>query len=134
MENKYLIIGTHGKFGEELVKSAEMIIGKMNNVYVFSLLPHMSMQDYLIDIEKAMVNMPKETLCLVDLFGGTPSNTFAALSKKYNNHVVSGVNLAMLLEVYMNMSAMDSEQLCTCAVSTGKDSCLNVIEKFNNRI
>ena len=45
MKNKYLLIGTHGEFGKELVKSAEMIMGKTENVYVFSLLPDMDPMD-----------------------------------------------------------------------------------------
>lgn len=34
-----IIVGTHGHFGEELVKSAELITGKMEGVRTLSLLP-----------------------------------------------------------------------------------------------
>ena len=37
--NKEIVICTHGKFGEELVHSAEMIVGPMKNIKIFSLLP-----------------------------------------------------------------------------------------------
>lgn len=43
---KKILIGTHGYFGEELLKSAEMIIGKIENVSVFSLAPTMSFEEY----------------------------------------------------------------------------------------
>ena len=33
-----IIVGTHGHFGEELVKSAELITGKMEGVWTLSLL------------------------------------------------------------------------------------------------
>ena len=42
-----IVIATHGRFGEEIVKSAEMITGKMENVQVLSLLPTMSFEDYM---------------------------------------------------------------------------------------
>ena len=32
MEKFNIVIGTHGRFGEELVKSASMIAGDMSNV------------------------------------------------------------------------------------------------------
>ncbi|MBU5584106.1 hypothetical protein KQJ29_31135, partial [Enterococcus sp. S181_ASV_20] len=41
-----IIVATHGQFGEELVKSAEMIIGPMQNVYNLSLLPEKSFEDF----------------------------------------------------------------------------------------
>lgn len=64
----------------------------------------------------------ERTLCLVDLFGGTPSNTFCALSRKYDNVVVTGLNLGILLEVYMNKDQMTVDELAgTCSKDcTGK--------------
>ena len=41
-----IFVCTHGKFGEELIKSAEMIAGKSENVYSFSLLPGMPPEEY----------------------------------------------------------------------------------------
>ena len=38
MSNHVFLICTHGRFGEELIKSAEMIGGQLKNVYAFSLL------------------------------------------------------------------------------------------------
>ena len=45
MANLNIIIGTHGRFGEEIIKSAEMIVGKMENVRAVSLLPEMSFEE-----------------------------------------------------------------------------------------
>ncbi|MEG0736068.1 MAG: hypothetical protein RR441_04320 [Longicatena sp.] len=38
MENFNIVIGTHGRFGEELVNSARMIAGALENVECCSLL------------------------------------------------------------------------------------------------
>ena len=40
MEKFNIVIGTHGRFGEELVKSASMIAGDMSHVKTCSLLPY----------------------------------------------------------------------------------------------
>lgn len=119
---KVLLLGTHGKFGEELIRSAEMILGELKNVRSFSLLPGMSVEDYMKEIEKCLQELPGGTLCLVDLFGGTPNNTFCALSQTYENVVVTGLNLAMLMEVYMNLDTLTTKELVDLAISTLQES------------
>ena len=49
-KEKKIIIGTHGKFGEELIKSAEMIIGNLENIKVFSLSSDMLPEEYYNNI------------------------------------------------------------------------------------
>ena len=115
MEKK-ILLGSHGRFAEELIKSAEMIVGELKNVRSFSLLPGMSLEEYMKEVDQELQREPERTLCLVDLFGGTPSNTFCALSRKYDNVVVTGLNLGMLLEVYMNKDLMTVDELAELAV------------------
>ena len=121
MENM-ILLGTHGRFGEELIRSAELILGEMKNVRSFSLLPGMALEDYLPPAAEALKELPKGTLCLVDLFGGTPCNAFCALSREYENVVEAGLNLAMLMEVYMNKDRLSGRELADLAVSTLKES------------
>lgn len=119
---KMILLGTHGRFGEELIKSAELILGEMKNVRSFSLLPGMALEDYVPSVKETLQGLPKGALCLVDLFGGTPCNAFCALSREYGNVVVTGLNLAMLMEVYMNMDQLSNQELAELAVSTLKES------------
>ena len=49
-----IFVCTHGRFGEELIKSAEMIAGKSENVYSFSLLPGMPPEEYKEMMEAAL--------------------------------------------------------------------------------
>ena len=127
-----LLIGTHGDFGKELVKSAEMIIGKMEGVYVFSLLPGMSLADYVQEIQPVLDGLEEPCLCLVDLFGGTPSNTFAALSAKYDIQVVTGLNLAMLIEAYTGLGTMTAEQLKEAAAAAFRESCKDIAAEMKH--
>lgn len=131
-ETNHLLIGTHGNFGEELTKSASMIVGELHNIHCFSLLPGMSVEEYMGQIMQVLQDLPEGTLCLVDLFGGTPSNTFAALSRKYHNVVVSGLNLAMFLEVYMNLQTKTTDDLVKLALTTLKESGKDVIKTIQN--
>lgn len=128
MDKNIIIIGTHGRFGEELIKSAEMIIGKIDNVKVFSLLPDMSPEEYSNDIESILKELPNRTLCLTDIFGGTPFNTFAILSKKYGNEVVTGLNLPMLIEALDNIDSMNIDEVLKNIENSSKDA----IKIFSN--
>ena len=127
MEKK-ILLGSHGRFAEELIKSAEMIVGELKNVRSFSLLPGMSLEEYMKEVDQELQREPERTLCLVYLFGGTPSNTFCALSRKYDNVVVTGLNLGMLLEVYMNKDLMTVDELAELAVKIAQESSKNATE------
>lgn len=96
MEMKILVC-THGRFGEELIRSAEMIGGKLRNITAVSLLEDMSMDDYYAAVKEGL-DEQSVYLCLTDLFGGTPCNTLLNLSRDYNMEILCGVNLPMLLE------------------------------------
>lgn len=126
MTNKDLLILTHGKFGEELVNSAQMIAGPMENVKALSLMPEMSADTFKSNVEEYLMEAKDEVICLVDLFGGTPSNTILYLTQKYDVTIISGVNLPMLLEVYMNLNSLNKESLAELAVETMVQSGKNV--------
>ena len=53
-DNLWIFVCTHGRFGEELIKSAEMIAGETENVFSFSLLPGMPPEDYHSMLEKQL--------------------------------------------------------------------------------
>lgn len=53
--NKKILVCTHGRFGEELIKSAQMIGGNaFKNIKAVSLLPSMSMDDYYAAVAKEL--------------------------------------------------------------------------------
>lgn len=96
-----IIVATHGRFGEELVRSAEMIIGATENVHTLSLLPEKSFEDFYAEAREVFEAIEGPTIALLDLFGGTPSNVLTALTKQYGHKVLSGVNLPLFIDLYM---------------------------------
>ncbi|AEB07646.1 PTS system fructose subfamily IIA component [Coriobacterium glomerans PW2] len=101
-----IIIGAHGRLGRELINSAKMIFGTLEDVSNVSLLPGMSFEDFKRDAESILKSVEDDQiLVLTDLFGGTPCNVFSALSRQYGCSVVSGVNLPMLIELYASVSS-----------------------------
>ena len=121
--DKEIIICTHGRFGEELVHSAEMIVGPIKDIKVFSLLPGVDPFDYRKEIQEYVNNKADtEFLCMADLYGGTPSNILASLVPSRNVNVITGLNLAMLIEVYSQLSFKEIRDLINCALETLKTS------------
>lgn len=135
MKNFNIVIGTHGKFGEELVNSAQMIAGKMNHVTCCSLLPEFSFEEYMHFVDDTMRTKEGFTVVLVDIYGGTPCNVFTVLSKKYDYQVVTGLNLPMLIDLYLklsNMEAMPDEAvLLQETITTLQNSCVHTNKQLD---
>ena len=69
MSKLNIVIATHGKFGEEIIKSAEMIVGKMDNIKSVSLMPSMSFEEFTQQADAVLSDLNGNTLVLVDLYG-----------------------------------------------------------------
>jgi len=119
-----IIVATHGRFGEELVQSAEMIAGSTENVYVLSLLPSKSFEDFLMEATETLEKVTGPTIALVDLFGGTPSNVLTVLTRKYDHKVITGLNLPVFIELYMK--AMMADEIDLDVLS---NDCLTIINE-----
>ena len=135
MENNvWVFVCTHGRFGEELIKSAEMIAGEAENVFAFSLMPGMQPEDYRAMLEKQLEKLGDgKVLCLVDLFGGTPCTTCAILSKTYDMQVISGFNLAMYIEVTSQKGNYAVDELKSIGLATLRESGKDVVKLLNER-
>ena len=97
-----VIIGTHGIFSEEILKSAEMIFGTQENVGSVTFKPGEGVDDLVEKYNKLISELDCKdgVLFMVDLFGGSPFNAASILAMKHDNmEIVTGVNLPMILEV-----------------------------------
>lgn len=67
-------------------------------------------------------------LVLTDLYGSTPSNIAQKLTPHKHVHVVSGLNLSMLIRVF-NYPQLSLEELSDKAVSGGKDGISKIVSE-----
>jgi len=94
-----LVVVCHEDMGAELVKAAEMIVGKIDAAAAVSVKQE-SAPDVLRDeIQAAIkkVDRKKGVMLFTDMFGGTPSNIALAFLGE-NVEVVTGVNLSMIIK------------------------------------
>ena len=122
-----IIVGTHGIFAQELVKSCEMICGEQKNVRAVTLIPGEGPDDVVTKYEAAIKELDCDggVLFLNDLFGGSPYNAACRLvisNEKYG--IVTGVNLPMLIEMcsaQLMDDGSDIKELMQKAVDAGKN-------------
>lgn len=123
MKNRVLII-THGIFGIELKKSAEMIMGEREDVEALGLLPDQSIDDLRERAHEIIARNEAEgahTIVMCDLMGGSPSNVAVSCLSKADCEVLIGVNMPMLIEVIQGLDLdLDGTELANTAIESGK--------------
>lgn len=107
MEKEPILLLTHNGWGIELLKSIQVIAGKVENVQEVALMPEDSLEDYLTRVREKLdeLNWNKKLLVITDLKGGTPCNVALRLSKDYELVIISGLCSSLLLEAVMNQEA-----------------------------
>jgi mannose PTS system EIIA component len=94
-----LVIVCHEDMGTELVKAAEMIVGKIDAVETVAVKQDSAPEMLRERIQGAIrkVDRKKGVILFTDMFGGTPSNIALAFLGE-TLEVVSGVNLSMIIK------------------------------------
>lgn len=120
-----ILITTHGHAAEALRKTAEMIVGKQQNLVCLGFVPGENGELLLEKMRKAMTALDtrRGLLVFIDLWGGTPFHAASALAGEYGcSDIVSGVNVPMLVETLMNREDSDNlEQLVQTALASGRE-------------
>ncbi|WP_315109372.1 mannose/fructose/sorbose PTS transporter subunit IIA [Clostridium intestinale] len=117
-----IIVGTHGEFSREIVKSSEMIFGKQENIQYVTFNPGESADDLINKYESIMEELDYKDglIFMVDLFGGSPYNAASRVAVKEEHiDIVTGVNLPMLLEVFAVRDSMSIKELVKVAETAG---------------
>jgi PTS system mannose-specific IIA component len=95
-----LVVATHGKLAEELLRTAEAIVGRLEQAAAVSVGASSSMEEARARLAEAVhgVETGDGVLVLTDMFGGTPAN-LALTFLDERVEVVTGVNLPMILKL-----------------------------------
>ncbi|AIR66868.1 PTS mannose transporter subunit IIAB [Cedecea neteri] len=120
-----IVIGTHGWAAEQLLKTAEMLLGEQENVGWIDFVPGENaetlIEKYNAQLEK--LDTSKGVLFLVDTWGGSPFNAASRIVvDKEPYEVVAGVNIPMLVETLMSRDDNPTfDDLVAHAVETGRE-------------
>ncbi|KIS02694.1 PTS sugar transporter subunit IIA [Paucilactobacillus wasatchensis] len=132
MKRAFLVI-THGDMGIETVKSMELLMGPQENVTGLGLHPGESvdaLRDQAYDVLTKNEKSYDETIVLVDLLGGSPSNVSLSTLAKYRElKIVTGLSLPLLINL-LNFSEAenDTDKLINDSIDVAKDG-MKLIDK-----
>src|SRR5262245_34029692 len=117
-----IAIITHGHFGEELLRTAQEIVGRQEEALAFSVTSETGMENVCQFIEEAANRLQSSggVLFLVDMLGGTPCNAAVLKTKGATAEVVTGINLYMLISAFTHRSHLDLRALALKAAEDGK--------------
>ncbi|CYV64543.1 PTS sugar transporter subunit IIA [Streptococcus suis] len=124
-----VIVVAHGQFASGILTSLKLIAGEVENIEAIDFSEGMSAQELKARIKAAILG-EREVLILTDLLGGTPfkvSVELAAEQKEQNVVVLSGLNLAMILEANFSRLTDDLEQLVGKLITTSKDGIVDSV-------
>ncbi|MBP2652779.1 MAG: mannose transporter subunit [Firmicutes bacterium] len=131
-----IIIGTHGKLSEALLRSCEMICGPRENIAAVTLEPGESVEGLVEKYQAALRNLDVKdgVLFMTDLLGGSPYNAACRIAMEVdaeadNIGIITGANLPMLLEV-LNLGNIKIKEYVEVAQTAGKQG-IQVFERLN---
>ena len=94
-----VVIATHGRLAEEMVRTAEAVVGKLAMVAPVAVdASNPDIRGQLKDAIKS-VDTGDGVLLLTDLLGGSPTNLCVSFLAERKVEIVTGVNLPMLLKL-----------------------------------
>lgn len=119
-----ILVVTHRRLAEELIATAELIVGRVEGCVGLSLDPELPVDDLRQQIDNAMaeVNDGDGVIVLTDMFGGTPSNLSLSFLNQEGVEVVTGVNLPMLLKLAHSREEQRVDELARALKEYGRRS------------
>jgi mannose/fructose-specific phosphotransferase system component IIA len=117
------IVVTHGKLAEELVRTAELIVGKQEDLHAVS--GSDLCDESVIETIRGIISKRDDArvVVFVDYFGGSCCiNSVRAVEGEKGIKVISGVNLPVLLAFATKRGTMPFEEMVDHIIRRGRES------------
>jgi len=103
-----IVVAAHGELADAFVSAATLICGVLHDLHAVGLRPDDSPESFSERLVEAVAG-DAPVLILTDLVGGTPHNVALTLARGMPAAtVISGVNLAVLVEAATSTDALDA--------------------------
>lgn len=121
-----VLVITHGNFATEILKTAELIIGKQKQVTSLGLHYGDSIEEFSLKVKDTIeaLDTGEGVLVFADLFGASPYNAAAFSANKVKNtdfKCITGVNLPMLLEALTSRNGFNLNDLAKLCIKSGNE-------------
>ena len=118
-----VLVATHGRLAEGIRETMQFIMGDEGTVDVLNAYTSQEF-DMHKEAERLVNNLGAgdELIVAADLFGGSVANAFVQYMPTGKVHVVTGVNLPMLIELAASAGGeLSAEDLIETAIQTAKE-------------
>ncbi len=118
------LVVSHGHLAQELVASAEMIVGEISHIQAVSIGWHDDVNDARREIERRLAEVDTGTgvLLVTDMFGGTPSNIAYSFHEPGKVDIVTGANLPMIIRIAGQKEGEKLDALARAVRDQGRSS------------
>src|SRR5947209_13202501 len=118
-----VVVATHGKLAEEMIRTAETVVGHLDQVVPVSVVAAAPDMRAILKAAIQRVDQGDGVLLLTDLLGGSPTNLCVSFLTERKVEVVTGVNLPMLLKLGgLRTAGKPIEQLAHDLAEAGQKS------------
>lgn len=118
-----LVLVTHSGLAGELLKAAEMIVGKIECAEAVCIQAGEPVEKIMEDITEAVRKVSDEgAIVMTDMFGGTPSNMSLSFLEEGRVEVLTGVNLPMVIKFSSERGRAGIAELAVVLKDCGRES------------
>jgi fructoselysine and glucoselysine-specific PTS system IIA component len=116
------LIATHGQFASGVKSSLDIIIGQTENLFLIEAYVEEN-KGIESEMEAILENIGErdELIVFTDLLGGSITNQVLRSTQNRNVHVISGFNLALLIEVLMAGTDIPAPEIIESAIANAKE-------------
>ncbi len=99
----HYIIATHGNLAKGFESAMKLIIGEKENIHVISAYIDDLKLEEQVDQVFNKIPLTDELVVFTDIFGGSVNTEFMKRLTQRNFHLISGVNLALIISVIIEL-------------------------------
>lgn len=131
-----ILLLTHEDFGSAMIKSSNLIVGEAKKLAAVGLNRGDDILDFRTRVKNKMIELDdgNGVLVFVDLFGASPYNTTAIISKdcEVEYKCISGLSFPMLLEALMMRDIHELFTLADICMQAGKNGIKELFTEMKN--
>lgn len=132
-----LLVASHGPLSKAIVESAALIAGKeaVKDIKTISITMSTSYEETKELIDQAFMCYGHDDyiLALTDVYGGSITRVLSEYVGIRNLHIITGINLGMLLEALFAKDMYGKDELITYLMKNGKDGIQYVNDDLQNK-
>lgn len=117
---RHYFIATHAMLSTGMLSAVELIVGKKDHVRCFT--GYVNDCDIEADLKDAVNSIPvqDEITIMTDILGGSVNNLVVNFCARPNVHVVTGINLAMVIGILLSDPDEDIRTVIKNAVAEAR--------------